>query len=79
MSKEQKQKKCYTLTVEGISPVVMKVQTWAFDEDEALKQVNNPSLCTPIKMPIVSLPQIKRNKITVTETFTSLVKLTKNY
>jgi hypothetical protein len=79
MTKEQKQKTCYTLTVEGIAPVVMKVQTWAFDEEEALKQLNNLQLCTPVKMPRVDLPQIKKHKVTVMETYTSLVKLTKNY
>lgn len=72
-------KKCYIVNMEGIAPCKVQVKTWAEDENEALKNLDNAQLCTLVQKPEVSLSHMKRKKVAIKEFNTSLVKLVKNY
>ena len=69
----------FIVVVEGIVPVKVKFQTFAFDEQEALKQLDNPHLLSMLERPEIDIPRLLRKKITVKDANTSLVKLVKNF
>jgi hypothetical protein len=74
-----KVKQRYTITVEGIAPVRVTLDTWAYDEEEALKQLDNPRLLNLRERPFIDLPRLRRRKVSIKEALTSLVKLVKNF
>jgi hypothetical protein len=74
-----KPKKRFIIMVEGIAPVKVKFQTFAEDEQEALKQLDNPGLLSILEKPEIELSKLHRKKITVKDATTSLVKLTKTF
>lgn len=69
----------FIITVEGIIPVKVKFQTFAADETEALKQLENPHLLSMLERPEIDLPRLIRKKITIKDANTSLVKFVKNF
>ena len=69
----------YIVMVEGFVPVKVRFQTFATDEQEALRQLDNPSLLSLLDRPELDLPRLARKKATVKDANTSLVKLTKNF
>ena len=69
----------YMIIVEGMAPVKVKFQTFATDEDEALKQLDNPHLLSMLERPEIDIPRLIRKKITVKDANTSLVKIVKNF
>lgn len=76
---EPKVKQRYIVTVEGLAPVRLQLVTWAFDEKEALEQVNNPNLMNLRDRPEIDLQRIQRRRISIKDALTSIVKLVKNY
>jgi hypothetical protein len=72
-------KKRFTIVVEGMAPVKLELETWAYDEDEALKQLDNPRLLNLRQRPDIDLPRVRRKKVTIKDALTSLVKLVKNF
>ena len=84
MEKEKKEekppvKKKFTIVVEGMAPVKFELETWAYDEQEALKQLDNPRLMNLRRRPDIDLPRVRRNKVTIRDAVTSFVKLVKNF
>lgn len=77
--KGPKVKKKYVLAVEGIAPIKLQLETWAYDENEALEQLNNPRQMNLRDKPEVDLPRMRRQKVIVREAYTSLVKLVKTF
>lgn len=73
------QKRRYTIVVEGMAPVKMELETWAYDEQEALKQLDNPRLLNLRQRPDIDLPRMHRRKVMIKDAITSLVKLVKNF
>jgi len=69
----------FMIVVEGMAPVKIRFQTFATDEQEALKQLENPHLLSMLERPEVELPRLIRKKITIKDANTSLVKLVKNF
>ncbi|MCK9567851.1 hypothetical protein M0R72_02725 [Candidatus Pacearchaeota archaeon] len=69
----------FMIVVEGIVPVKVRFQTFATDEHEALKQLDNPHLLSMLERPELDMPRLIRKKITVKDANTSLVKLVKNF
>jgi hypothetical protein len=69
----------FIITVEGIVPVNVKFQTFATDEQTALKQLDNPHLLSMLERPDINMPRLIRKKITIKDANTSLVKLVKNF
>jgi hypothetical protein len=69
----------FIIMVEGIIPVKVKFQTFAEDEQEALKQLENPHLLSMLERPELDMPRLIRKKITVKDANTSLVKFVKNF
>lgn len=69
----------FMILVEGIVPVKVKFQTFAVDEQEALKQLDNPHLLSMLERPELDMPRLLRKKITIKDANTSLVKLVKNF
>lgn len=76
---EQKVKKRYILTVDGIAPVRVQLETWAYDEEEALKQLDNPRLMNLRERPEIDLPRLRRHKVTIKDAITSFIKMVKNF
>ena len=74
-----KVKKRYIVTVEGIAPVRVQLETWAYDEEEALAQLDNPRMMNIRERPSIDLPRLRRQKVTIKNAITSLVKLVKNF
>ena len=74
-----KVKKRYTVTVEGMVPVKMELDVWAFDEEEALALIDNPSMVRLRDRPQLDLPRIRKKKVQIKEFLTSLVKLVRNF
>jgi len=74
-----KVKKRYILDVEGVAPVQLQLETWAYDEEEALEQLNNPRLLNLRQRPDIDLPRLRRQKVIVKDATTSLVKIVKNF
>jgi hypothetical protein len=77
--KEKPQKQRYIMYVEGLAPVKLELETWAYDEEEALKQLDNPRLCKIRQRPDVDIPRMRRQKVTIKEILTSFVKLVKRF
>ena len=69
----------FFIVVEGMVPAKVRFQTFAEDEDEALKQLNNPHLISILERPELDLTRLIRKKITIKDANTSLVKLVKNF
>ena len=74
-----KVKKRYTVTVEGTVPVKMELEVWAFDEEEALKLIDNPSMSKLKDRPQLDIVRIRKKKVQIKEFATSLVKLVKSF
>lgn len=74
-----KQKRRFVIEVEGTAPVRLQLETWAYDEEEALKQLENPRLLNLRQRPDIDIPRIRRKKVTVKDAITSLVKIVKNF
>jgi hypothetical protein len=72
-------KKRFMIVVEGMAPVKLELETWAYDEQEALKQLDNPRLLNLRQRPDIDLPRVRRKKVTIKDAITSLVKLVKNF
>lgn len=75
----QEKKKRYVLDVEGVAPVRLQLETWAFSDEEALEQLNNPRLLNLRQKPDIDIPRLRRQKVTVKDAITSLVKIVKNF
>ena len=69
----------FMILVEGLVPARIRFQTFAADEQEALKQLDNPHLISVLERPELDLSRVIRKKITVKDANTSLVKLIKNF
>ena len=76
---EDKKKQRFLIEVEGMVPVKLKLETWAHDENEALKNLDNPRLCTIKERPLLDLPRLHRKRVTIKEAITSLLKLVKSF
>jgi len=74
-----KPKQRFIIVVEGIVPVKVKFQTFAVDEQEAMKQLENPHLLSMLERPELDMPRLIRKKIVVKDANTSLVKFVKNF
>jgi len=74
-----KQKRQFTMMVEAIAPITVQMSTWAFDENEALEQLRNPSLCTLAQRPDVRMAAMNIKQVTVKDSYTQLIKLVKNF
>jgi hypothetical protein len=74
-----KPRKRFMIMVEGTAPVKMRFQTFAEDEEQALKQLDNPHLLSMLERPEIDVPRLIRHKVTVKDANTSLVKLVKNF
>lgn len=77
-SKKPKPRQRFIIVVEGLAPVKARFQTFAEDENEALKNLNNPHLLSLLDRPEIDMPRLNRKKITIKDANTSLVKLVKN-
>ncbi|MFW9875214.1 MAG: hypothetical protein ACFFG0_19075 [Candidatus Thorarchaeota archaeon] len=69
----------YIITVEGFAPVRLEFETWADDEHQALKQLDNPGLVNIRQRPDVDISRLKRKKVSIKEAFTSVIKLINSY
>ncbi len=76
---EQKVKQRYVIVVEGLAPVKAEFQVMAEDEHEALKMLDNPRLLTLRQRPDVDLARLRRQKATIKEGLSSLIKMVKNF
>lgn len=72
-------KRRYILDVEAIAPVRLQLETWAFSDEEALEQLNNPRLVNLRQRPDIDLARINKKKVSVKDAITSLVKIVKNF
>ena len=73
------QKKRFILDVEGVAPVRLELETWAHDEEEALKNLDNPRLVNIRQKPDIDIGRLHRKKVTVKDALTSLIKIVKNF
>jgi hypothetical protein len=69
----------YIILLEGLAPVKVRFQTFAEDEQEALKQLDNPHLLSMLEKPEVDVPRLKRIKATIKDANTSMIKLVKSF
>lgn len=76
---EKKQKQRYIIEVDGIVPVRLRLETWAYDENEALNNLNNNRLCTIKDKPELDLKRLHRRKVSIKDALTSLIKIVKNF
>jgi hypothetical protein len=74
-----KVKRRFVVEVQGIAPVVLQLETWAYDEEEALKQLDNPRLMSIRQKPEIDLTRLRRHKVTIKDAITSLIKIVKNF
>jgi len=74
-----KPKQRFIILVEGLVPAKIRFQTFAEDEQEALKQLDNPHLISILEKPELDLSRLIRKKVTIKDANTSLVKLIKNF
>ncbi len=74
-----KVKRRFVVEVRGIAPVIVQLETWAYDEDEALQQLENPRLMNLRQKPEIDLARLKRQKVTIKDAITSLIKIVKNF
>lgn len=74
-----KVKRRFVVEVQGMAPVRVQLETWAYDEEEALKALENPRLMNLRERPAIDLPRMRRQKVTVKDAITSLVKIVKNF
>jgi succinate dehydrogenase flavin-adding protein (antitoxin of CptAB toxin-antitoxin module) len=79
MADKPKPRKRFIIMVEGMAPVKVKFQTFAEDENEALKQLDNTHLISMLERPEIDMPRLIRKKVTVKDANTSLVKIVKNF
>lgn len=77
--KKPKQKRRFIMTVEGLAPVRLELETLAYNEDEALKQLENPRLCRIRQRPDVDVTRLRKAKVRIKDAITSLVKLVKQF
>lgn len=77
--KKPHQKRRFIMTVEGLAPVRLELETWAYNEDEALKQLENPRLCRIRQRPDVDIPRLRKARVRIKDAITSLVKLVKQF
>jgi hypothetical protein len=73
-----KEKKQYTVVVEGIVPVRLTLDVIAEDEKEALK-ISEQGSAKLRQPPEFSMPKLRKIKTTVKEFPSSLIKLVKNF
>lgn len=74
-----KEKKRFIIEVQGLAPVKLQLETWAFNEDEALEQLDNPRLLNFRQPPRIDIPRLRRQRVEVKDAITSLVKIVKNF
>ena len=74
-----KVKRRFIVEVQGTAPVRVQLETWAYDEEEALKALDNPRLMNLRQKPEIDLPRLRRQKVTIKDAITSLVKLIKSF
>ncbi len=74
-----KVKRRFIVEVRGVAPVTVQLETWAYDEEEALKQFDNPRLMNLRERPEIDLTRIRRQKVTIKDAITSLIKIVKNF
>lgn len=74
-----KVRKRFIAIIEGYVPVKLHLQTFAEDENEALKQFDNPHLSSMLMHPELDLSRLKKQKITVKDGNTSLVQIVKTF
>jgi hypothetical protein len=75
---EPKMKKKFVIKVEGIAPVKMEFEVWAYDAEEAYESLNRPSSITPRMPPRVDLSRMKRTKVEIKDPLTSEILMSKN-
>lgn len=73
------QKKRFIVEVQGLAPVRLQLETWAFNEEDALEQLDNPQLLNLREPPRVDIPRLRRQRVEVKDAITSLVKIVKNF
>lgn len=74
-----KVKRRFVVEVQGIAPVILHLETWAYDEEEALKQLDNPRLMSFRNTPNINLSKLRRHKVQIKDALTSLIKLVKSF
>ncbi len=74
-----KVKRRFVVEVHGIAPVTVQLETWAYDEEEALQQLDNPRLMSIRQRPNIDLAKLRRQKVTIKDALTSLIKIVKNF
>jgi hypothetical protein len=74
-----KVKRRFVVEVQGIAPVVLQLETWAYDEEEALKQLDNPRLMSLRDRPDIDLSRLRRHKVTIKDALSSLIKIVKSF
>ena len=79
LPKKEPQKQRYIIDVEGIAPVKLRLETWAYDEEEALKQLENPRLCNIVSRPEIDLPRLRRKLVRVKDAITSMIKIVRSF
>lgn len=79
MAKEDKTKQHYFIVLEGIAPITLQLETWAENEEEALKNLDILALVKIREPPKIDLPRLQRKKVTIKEAFTSLIKIVKSF
>lgn len=76
---DEKIKKRFIVEVMGIAPIKVQLETWAYDEEDAINQLDNPRLMNLRQRPEIDLTRLRRQKVTVKDAITSLVKIVKNF
>jgi hypothetical protein len=79
VKEEPKKKEHYFIVLEGMVPVTLQLETWAEDEEEALKNLDILALVKIREPPKIDLPRLQRKKVTIKEAFTSLIKIVKSF
>jgi hypothetical protein len=70
----------FIVVVEGIAPVRVTLSIWAKDENEALQRLDtSPQSFQFVDRPEISLPKMRRLKISIKDALTSVIKLVKNF
>lgn len=76
---EPKQKKLYSITINGTAPIIMHATTWAYDEQEALENAERRTLLNLRERPEIIIGMFKHKKITVTDVSSNIIKTEKRY
>ena len=74
-----KTKRKFIVEVQGIAPIKVQLETWAYDEHEALKQLDNPRLMNIRERPEIDLSRLQRQKVTIKDAVTSFIKIVRNF